>query len=84
MYSGRELDDLVAGPMSRLAYLSQFCEVNLESLSVLVESKSDHGVKDILAADGFTFLDETFLCGLACDEAYVLRDAFLNAFLGLL
>ena len=82
--SSRELDALIARPTSRRAHLSQFCEVNLESFGVLVKPESDHGVKDVLAAYGLAFLDEAFLCGFACDEAYELRDAFLDTFLGFL
>jgi len=82
--SGTELGALVAGPTPCGAYLSEFCEMDLKSFGVLVKPKSDHGVEDILSAYGFAFLDEAFLCGFACDEAYELRDTFLNAFLRLL
>ena len=70
--SGIGLDTLGERPTPRSTYLPQFCEVNLESLGVLVKPKSDHGVKNVLATDGFAFLDEAFLCSFACDEAYEL------------
>jgi len=68
----RELDVLIAGRTSWWAYLPQFCEVNLESLGVLVKPEGDHGVKNVLAAYGFALLNKAFLCGFACDEAYEL------------
>jgi len=71
-YSGIDLETLGERPTSRSTYLPQFCKVNLESLGVLVKAKSDHGVKDVLATNGFAFLDEAFFCGFACDEAYEL------------
>ena len=71
-YSDTDSDTLGEGPTSRSTYLPQFCEVDLESLGVLVKPKSDHGVKNVLATDGFAFLNKAFLCSFACDEAYEL------------
>ena len=71
-YSDVDLDTLSERQTSRSTYLPQFCEVNLESLGVLVKPKSDHGVKNVLATDSFAFLDEAFLCSFTCDEAYEL------------
>jgi len=43
--------------------LPQLCQVNLERLRVVLEAKTDHGVKDVLASDRLALFHLALLCG---------------------
>lgn len=63
--------------------LSKLGQVDLEGLSIILKTETDHGIQDVLSSYRFPLLHLTFLSRFARNETDEFGDAFLYTFFGL-